>query len=113
MMLNTGRSNLRFFSAKKSADIPWVTSDRLVQNAAQNIFSSPLGKSLNIIKKNDDLPYWSIRVSLPDTARDRLKRNWPCHPLLLVMEVSTVPNIHPLTSSASGIRKGGNFGILS
>ena len=49
-MLNTGRSDLRFF-AKISTDMPWSMSNRTVQNAAQVIFLPPLGTSLNITEK--------------------------------------------------------------
>ena len=58
------------FYAKIHTDMPWSTSDRIVQNATQHVFSSPspivqnatqhgfsspLGTSLNIIEKVEGL----------------------------------------------------------
>ena len=95
-MLNTGRSDLRFF-ARKMAFLQACLGVRptLSCKMRRNFFSPPLGKSQNVIEKNEGL-------SLVDTnfaPRDSPPVTFfgPCHPLLLVMGFTMIPNIHYLT----------------
>ena len=62
-MLNVEHKQVRssIFYPKISTDMPWSTSNRVVQNAAQFFFSPLLGRSLNIIEKIEGL-------SLVDTS---------------------------------------------
>ena len=75
LMLNTGRSDLRFFARKNLQTRLGV--DR-AKNAAQFFFSPPLGKSVNIVEKIESPCHWSIRISLlliSETARGREKQS--------------------------------------
>ena len=82
LMLNTGRSDLRFFARKNSTDMPWSTSSRFVQNAAQFFSSPPLGKSLNTTEEYEGLSLVNTSFAPRDSPRPRKKKS-PCHPLTL------------------------------
>ena len=56
------------FSAKISTTMPWSTSKRIVQNAAQLFFSRPLGKGRKIVEKIEGL-------SLVDTSFAPINRD--------------------------------------
>ena len=96
-MLITGTSEIFDFFVKISTDTPWSTSNRIVQNAAQCVFSPPLGKSLNAFEKNEGVSLVDANFAPSRDDPRPLKKNWPWHPLPLVMEVSMVPNFHSLT----------------
>lgn len=49
-MLNTGKSDLWFFSEKKTADTPWSALNQIVQTVGLFSFSILLGKSLNKVE---------------------------------------------------------------
>ena len=55
-MVNVEHRQVRSSSccAKNSTDMPWSTSNRIVQSAAQFYFSPKLGKSLDINFENDE-----------------------------------------------------------
>ena len=59
------------------------------------VFSPPLVKSLCNSGKIEDLSSVNRRFASRDSA-GAIKNNWPCHPLPLVVEGSTMPNIHAL-----------------
>ena len=84
------------FCAKNSTDMPWSTSNRIVQNAAHFLVLSPPGRSLNIIEKIEGLSLIDTSFA-PTTARGRYENEWPCDPLSFVMGVGMIPNIHSLT----------------
>ena len=84
------------FCTKNFTDIPWSTSNRFVQNVAQLFFSPPLGKSLNTIEEYEGLSLIDTSFA-PPRGSPRPLKYCPCHPLPLVMGVSMIPNIHPLT----------------
>ena len=58
--------------------------------------SPPLGKRMNIIEKVEGLSLVDASFAPRDSPRP-LKKNWLCHPPPVVMGVSMIPNIHPLT----------------
>ena len=82
--------------------MPWSTSNRIVENAAQFIFSPPLGKSLNTIENFEGLSLVDTTFAPRDSPKP-LKKNCPCYPvtlflpLTLVMGVSMIPNINSFT----------------
>ena len=76
--------------------MPLSTSNRFVQNAAHFFLSPPLGNSLNIVEEYQDLSL--VDTSFAPREPEAVKKKWPCHPLpLLVMGVSMMSTIHPLT----------------
>ena len=70
-MLDTGRSDLRFFSRKflqTCLGVPPIGSCKIQRIF---LFSPPLGKSLELLEAYEDLSSWSIRVLLLETVRCR------------------------------------------
>ena len=81
--------------AKISTDMPWSTSNRFVQNAAQFIFSPPLGKSLNIFEEFEGLSLVDTNYAPRDSPRplkEKLAMS-PSYPLPMVMGVSMIPSV--------------------
>ena len=114
-MLNTGKSDLRLFCAKNSSDMPWSTSNRIVQNAAYFFFSPPLGKSLNIIEEYEGLSLIDTSFAprdSPRTVNEKLAMS-PSYPLTLVMRVSMISNIHSLPTYCEQHSRGKEFGFLN
>ena len=63
-------------------NVPWSTSNRIVQNVAQFSFSLPLGKSLNIIEKKEGLSLFDTSFDPRDSPRP-LKKIEPACSLVL------------------------------
>ena len=83
LMLNIGRSDLRFFAQKNlqtCLGVPPTGSCKM----RGIFFSSPLGKNLNTIENIQGLSSVDMSFAPRDSPRP-FKRNWPCHPLPLVM----------------------------
>ena len=90
--------------------MPRSTSNRIVQNAVQFIFA-PAWKKPEYYRKNEGLSLVDASFAPTNSPRPLQKKNWPCHPLPLVMRVSMKPTIHSLTRYASGIRGGETLGV--
>ena len=75
--------------------LEYVQQDRAKCDAF--VLSSPLVKPLNIFEKMECLSLVDTSFASRDSPRPVLLF-WPCHPLPLVMGVTTIPNIHSLTT---------------
>ena len=99
------------FCAKISTSMRWSTSIRTVQNAAQFVFSPPLGNSLNNIEKMESLSLVDTRSAPRDSPR-QVFVFWQCHPLLLAMGGPMIPNIRSLTRYSERHSWGREFGYF-
>ena len=100
-MLNTGRSDLRFFARKF---LPACLGVRPTQSCKMrpNLFLVPAGKTPEYYgKKTEGLSLVDTRFApfnrdSPRPVKKKMAVS-PCHPLSLVMEVTMIPNMHSLT----------------
>ena len=85
--------------------MPWSTSNRILQNAAQ-FFIRPGWEKAELILKELKACYRSSLGPLLETARGRFFF-WPFHPLPLVVGVTIIQNTNsPTIDIARGIRGG-------
>ena len=76
--------------------MPWSISNQFRVEYGAIVFSLRLEKILNLIEKGGGLSLLDTSFAPRDSSR-QLQKNWPFHPLPVVMGASIMPNTQPST----------------